>query len=297
MNKQKMTGILALLGGTVIWGFAFTAQSVGMDYIGPFTFQFIRCLLAAAFLFPLSFLLEHRLGLRHSWRLWKSKALWRSGALCGCVLFAATSLQQFGLLTVDAGKSGFLTAMYIVLVPLLGLFRGQRPGVSAFLGVMLAVAGLYLLSWTGSTGIGAGDLCLIGCALAFAIQIRCIGKYASDLDGVRLNCVQSLTVAILSIPGILLSETVDFSNILACWGPLVFAGVFSMGVAYSFQILGQKHLDATPAALIMSLESVFAALGGWWLLDERMTPRELLGCGLVFAAVILSQLPLPKISK
>jgi len=290
--KNKLSGTVSLLTATVIWGFAFIAQSVGMEHIGPFTFQAIRCGLAVIFLFSISFLPSLKKGSLRSFRKqWHNPELWKAGFLCGCALFAAASLQQIGLVSTDAGKAGFITAMYIVLVPILGLFFGQKPGRTAVFSVILAVIGLYLLSCTGASGINKGDICLIGCAMAFAVQIRCIDKFAGSVDGIRLNCVQSLVVTILSVPFALLTETIDPAAISACWSSLLFAGVLSMGIAYSLQIRGQAHLDPTPAALIMSLESVFAALGGWWILKEIMTRWELLGCCLVFSAVILSQLP------
>lgn len=290
--KQKLKGSLALLAATVIWGFAFIAQSVGMDLIGPFTFQTVRCLLAVLVLIPCAFLLDMgKCTPRESAEKWRSRELWKAGIVCGCALFVAASLQQIGLIYTDAGKAGFITAMYIVLVPVLGLFLKRKPPKSAVFSVLLAVVGLYLLSCMGVTQINKGDLYVMGCALAFAVQINCIDHFAGKVDGFRLNCVQSLTVAVLSIPFVCFTETVDMGNLLACWGPLCFAGVLSMGLAYSLQIIGQKDLEPTTASLIMSLESVFAALGGWWLLNERMKPWELLGCGLVFAAVLISQLP------
>lgn len=291
MNKQLRSS-LSLLAATVIWGFAFIAQSVGMELIGPFTFQMVRCLLAVIFLIPCAFILDlGKCSMKESLNKWKNPGLWKAGMICGCALFAASSLQQIGLVYTDAGKAGFITAMYIVLVPILGLFLKRKPPKAAVFSVILAVIGLYLLSCMGVSEINKGDLYLMGCALAFAVQINCIGHFASGLDGFRMNCIQSLTVAVLSIPFVAFSETVDVQNLLACWFPLCFAGMLSMGLAYSLQIIGQKALEPAAAALIMSLESVFAALGGWWLLNERMSGTELLGCGLVFAAVVISQLP------
>lgn len=292
--KKQLRGSLALLCGTMIWGSAFIAQSVGMDLIGPFTFQAIRCALAAVFLFLLTFVFDWKIGFKKSLAKWKNKQLWISGGVCGAALFVAASLQQVGLIYTEPGKAGFLTAMYIVLVPILGIFLHRRPGLNAVFSVVLALVGLYLLSFMGVSSINVGDLLLIGCALAFAVQILLIDSFAQDLDGLRLNCVQALVVAILSLPWMLLTEELDMGNILACWLPLGFAGILSMGVAYSLQIVGQKNLDPTTASLIMSLESVFAALGGWLILHNTMTPRELLGCALVFAGVILSQLPTEK---
>ena len=290
--KERFKGSLSLLAATVIWGFAFIAQSVGMDLIGPFTFQSVRCLLAVVFLIPCSLLLDlGKCSMRASLKKWRDPQLWKSGCICGCALFVASSLQQIGLVYTDAGKAGFLTAMYIVLTPLLGLFLGRKVSKATAFSVLLAVAGLYLLSCLGVTEVNKGDLYLMGCALAFAVQITCIDRFAPGVDGFRMNCVQALTVAVISAPFAVLTETVDMGNIFACWGPLCFAGMLSMGLAYSLQIVGQKRLEPTAASLIMSLESVFAVLGGWWLLDERMASHEMLGCALVFAAVVISQLP------
>ena len=291
MNKQ-LKGSIALLTATVIWGFAFIAQSVGMDLIGPFTFLMVRCLLAVALLVPLSFLLDMgKCTMRESFEKWKNPRLWKASILCGLALFVASSLQQNGLLYTDAGKAGFLTAMYIVLTPIVGLFRGNKVSKATVFSVGIAVVGLYLLSCAGVSAINKGDLLIMGCALAFAVQITCIDILGLSLDGVRLNCIQALVVSVLSLPFVLFTESVDVGNLAACWLPLGFAGILSMGVAYTLQIQGQKDLEPSTASLIMSLESVFAVLGGWLVLRESMTSVELLGCCLVFAAVIISQLP------
>ena len=288
--RKQLRGSLSLLLATLIWGSAFIAQSVGMELIGPFTFQTVRCALAVLFLFPLSLVFDP--GNRKIFlEKWKDPQLWKAGIPCGCALFAAASLQQVGLVYTDAGKAGFITAMYIVLVPVLGLFFKRRPPRSTVFSILLAVAGLYLLSCLGVSGINKGDLLMMGCALAYAVQITCIDRFAAGLDGVRLNCVQALVVTVLSVPFMFFTETVDMGNLLECWLPLVYAGVLSMGVAYTLQILGQQQLEPTTASLIMSLESVIAALCGWLILKETMSAPELLGCALVFAAVILSQLP------
>ena len=292
--KKQFSGILALLGATVIWGSTFIAQSVGMDKIGPFTFQAVRCGLAVLFLFLVSALFPGKKSFRESW---SDPVLWKAGIICGIALFAASSLQQIGLVYTDAGKAGFLTAMYIVFVPFLGLFVGQKPGKNAVLSLIPAIIGLYLLSCTGMNGINKGDVLLLGCAVAFSVQILLIDKHCANLDGIKLNCVQALVVTVLSIPCALLTETIDLSLVASCWLPLGYAGILSMGVAYSLQIVGQKRVPPTTAALLMSLESVFAALSGWLLLHETMTRAELLGCALVFTAVIISQLPEKKGSR
>ena len=286
--KKQLSGVIALSGATVIWGSAFIAQSVGMDKIGPFTFQAVRCFLAVVFLFPASALFSKG---KPFWKSWADPALWRSGVICGLALFAASSLQQIGLVYTDAGKAGFLTAMYIVFVPFLGLFLGQRPGRNALLSLIPAIVGLYLLSCTSVSGINKGDVLLLLCAVAFSVQILLIDRHCAGLDGLKLNCIQALVAAVLSVPWALLTETVDASRIASCWLPLGYAGVLSMGVAYTLQIVGQKRVAPSAAALLMSLESVFAALFGWLLLHETMTGAEKLGCVLVFAAVVISQLP------
>ena len=286
--KKQLSGVIALSGATVIWGSAFIAQSVGMDKIGPFTFQAVRCFLAVVFLFPASALFSKG---KPFWKSWADPALWRSGVICGLALFAASSLQQIGLVYTDAGKAGFLTAMYIVFVPFLGLFLGQKPGRNALLSLIPAIVGLYLLSCTSVSGINKGDVLLLLCAVAFSVQILLIDRHCAGLDGLKLNCIQALVAAVLSVPWALLTETVDASRIASCWLPLGYAGILSMGVAYTLQIVGQKRVAPSAAALLMSLESVFAALFGWLLLHETMTGTEMLGCVLVFSAVVISQLP------
>ena len=287
--KNKLRGSLALLTATVIWGSAFIAQSVGMDYIGPFTFQTMRSVLAVPFLIIVIFLIERDPA--NSVKKWLQPALWKAGLPCGIALFIAAGLQQMGIVYSTAGKAGFITAMYIVLVPILGVFLRKKPPITAWLSVCLAVIGLYLLSCVGVTQVNIGDLYLLGCALGYAVQIMLVDQLGSQLDGLRLNCVQSLFCGLFSGTVMLIIEEPVFTNILACWVPLVYAGIFSLGIAFSLQIIGQQHLEPTPAALIMSLESVFAVLFGWLLLHERMSSAELWGCVMVFLAVILSQLP------
>ena len=288
MQTTKLKSILCLLTATVIWGCAFIAQSVG-NIIGPFTFQTVRCFLAVSFLVMVIFVMD-KLNGRSFLAEWCNGKLWLVGLFCGLSLFVAASFQQVGLVYTDAGKAGFITAMYIVLVPVCGLVFKQKPALSAVLAIGVAVVGLYLLSCAGVSAINKGDLMMIVCAMAFAVQITLVDRYAGDLDGVRLNCIQALICGIISIP-FMVDEAPVLEEIVQCWGPLVFAGVVSMGVAYTLQIIGQKHLESTPASLIMSLESVFAAIAAWLLLQERMTPNELTGSVLVFAAVIISQIP------
>lgn len=287
--KQKLEGIFSLLLATVIWGGAFVAQSAGMELIGPMTFQAIRCALAVLALLIFIPLME--LGqLDQFWTKWRNPKLWKTGTLCGLALFVATALQQVGLVYTDAGKAGFITAMYIVIVPLLGLFFRKKPSPAAIAGIVIAVVGMYLLCCAGVTQVNLGDLLLIGCAIAFAVQITIVDRLSEGCDSLRLNCVQAMVVTVISAV-FMLTETVSWNLVASCWLPLSYAGVLSMGAGYSLQIIGQKRLEPTAASMVMSLESVFAVVFGALLLHETMTPWEIAGCILVFTAVIISQLP------
>lgn len=290
MMKEQLKGSLLLLIGTAIWGCAFVAQSVAMDHIGPFTFQVGRSLLAVAVLAPVAALFDRgtRSGGTYLSR-WQDKRLWKTGLLCGLALFAASGLQQMGMVYTDPGKAGFLTAMYIVLVPVLGLALGKRPGALVWISVGLAAVGLYLLSCVGTEGVNIGDVYLIGCAFAYAVQITLVDRLAPGLDGLRLNCIQFLVVAVLSGVVMLIMETPAWEGVLACAPALVYTGVLSSAVGFTLQILGQQRVPSENAALIMSLESVFAVLAGWLILRQTLTGAESAGCCLVFAAVLLSQ--------
>ena len=286
--KEKLTGNLYLIVAVLIWGSTFIAQSVGMDSVGPFTFLALRCALAVVFLLPVIALLEIK-DIKNYFRKWQNKRLWRGGILCGISLFIAAGLQQVGLVDTDAGKAGCLTALYVVLVPVLGIFLGKKPTANVVISILLSVAGLYLLSCVGVTSVRTGDLLLLGSALSFAFQITFVDRLGNGLDGVRLNCIQCLTCGVLS--GVMmLTEEVSVSGIVECTVPLLYAGVLSSGVAYSLQVLGQQRIESNSASIIMSLESVVAALCGWLILHETMTPWEIAGCVLVFIAVILSQI-------
>ena len=214
-----------------------------------------------------------------------------AGAVCGVLLFAATTLQQFGLLDTTVGKSGFVTALYIVFVPILGAIMGKRAGLKVWLCALAAVCGMYLLCVGSGFSVSGGDLLTLGCAVLFAVHICYVGAVVPNMDGVRLSCVQFLVCSALSAVGMLLFEAPDWGSILQCWWPIVYAGVFSGGVAYTFQIIGERDVQPALASLLMSLESVFAALFGWLLLDQTLSARELFGCAVMFAAIILSQLP------
>lgn len=290
--KERLKGIVCLLFATIIWGSTFVAQSVGMDHIGPFTFQAVRCFLAVIGLLPVIAVSDRFKSDGKTFKTrWSDKQLWKAGLLCGIPLFLACNLQQLGIVDTDAGKSGFLTAMYIVIVPVMGLFLGRKPTKWIPISVLLGAVGLYCLSCVGVTKISTGDLLLIGCAFMFALQIIFVDLFAGSVDALRLNLIQSLVCAVLSAVVMVFRETVTWKALLDCWLPLCYAGFLSMGAAYSLQIVGQKYLPPTPASLIMSLESVFAVLCGCLILRETLTMWETIGCVLVFIAVILSQLP------
>ena len=291
--KKNLLGSISLLLATVIWGSAFVAQSVGMDHVGPYTFQAIRCAMAAIGLVPVIAIFDAGKNDGKSFiSRFADKKLWMAGVLAGIPLCFAANLQQIGILYTDAGKSAFLTAMYIIFVPLIGIFLKQRPSPMIPVCVLLAAIGLYFLSCAGVSGINIGDICLLLCALAFAVQITVIDRFAQIVDPLRLNCIQAAVCAAGSALVMLFTETPTLDGIAGSWWPMCYAGFLSMGVAYSLQIIGQKHLNPAPASLIMSLESVFAALSGWLFLQETMTFEESVGCILVFLAVILSQIPI-----
>ena len=288
MKKEQLKGSAQLLFATLIWGCAFVAQSVGMDHLGPMTFQAIRSILAVLALLPVTALMDRSPG--SFLPRWKAKGLWKTGILCGLALFVAQSLQQVGLLYTEPGKAGFITAMYIVLVPVLGLFLGKKCGIRVWISVLLAVGGLYLLSCVGVARINLGDVMILISAAAFAVQILLIDYLAQELDGLRLNGIQFLVVMVLSSLAAALTETDTWQGVVDCAVPLLFAGILSSGVAFSLQILGQQQLPPEPASLIMSLESVFAVLAGWVILGQTLRPIEAVGCCLVFAGVILCKI-------
>ncbi len=283
-----------------IWGTAFVAQSVGMERLGPFAFNAARSLIGGVVLLPaalLSLRLEGKRekaeGLERETSFGKRHApLWKNGLLCGFLLGIASLLQQTGLQTVSSGKAGFLTALYIVLVPVLGCFFGKRPGGRLWVAVLLALSGIWFLSVGGeSFSIAPGDLLVLASSFFFSLHILAVEHATPHCNGVALSCLQFFVAGILSLVLTLFLETPRWSDLLSAWGPLLYTGVLSSGVAYTFQILGQKTTKATVASLILSLESVFAVLAGWVVLGDVLLPRELLGCVLVFGAVILAQLP------
>ena len=290
--KNKLRGSVCLITAVLIWGSAFIAQSVAMNSLGPFTFLFFRNALAILFLIPLAFVFDlGKCTVQESAQKWANPRLWKAGLPCGLALFCAASFQQVGLVYTDAGKAGFITAMYIVVVPLLGFFVKRKPAKSALVSVVLAVAGLYLLSAVGVSRINKGDLLLIGCAVCYAFQIMGVELFGEGLDGIRLNCVQVLVTFVLSAVCMAAMETFRMADVYAAMGAIAYAGILSTGVAFTLQIVGQKDLEPTAASIIMSMESVVAVICGALILKETMNTWEISGCILMFIALLISQLP------
>lgn len=290
--KNKLRGSVCLITAVLIWGSAFIAQSVAMNSLGPFTFLFFRNALAILFLIPLAFVFDlGKCTVQESARKWANPRLWKAGLPCGLALFCAASFQQVGLVYTDAGKAGFITAMYIVVVPLLGFFVKRKPAKSALVSVVLAVAGLYLLSAVGVSRINKGDLLLMGCAVCYAFQIMGVELFGEGLDGIRLNCVQVLVTFVLSAVCMAAMETFRMADVYAAMGAIAYAGILSTGVAFTLQIVGQKDLEPTTASIIMSMESVVAVICGALILKETMNTWEISGCVLMFIALLISQLP------
>jgi len=307
MQKNSMKNTIMLFLAAIIWGFAFAAQSAGMDYVGPFTFNAVRCIVGAVVLVPVALLWKpenrgnkdnnresttvemHKQ--RNSW-FERNKTLLLGGIACGCFLGVATNLQQIGILTTSVGKAGFLTALYIVLVPVAGLFFKKKCPFTVWVGVICSFIGLYLLCMTsGSFTLATGDLLIIGCAVVFTGHIMVIDYFSPKVNGVWMSCIQFLVAGIISAIPMVLTETPTWESIFAAKLPILYAGVMSCGVAYTLQILGQKNYNPTVAVLILSLESCFSVLGGFLFLQETLSARELFGCVLMFAAIILAQLP------
>lgn len=300
MNSNKIRQTLCPVLAALIWGTAFVAQSVGADYIGAFTFTAIRSFIgSAALLLVLLVISKFRKKESRSDADKKQyrKMLLLGGAVCGTLLAIATNLQQFGIADTSAGKAGFITALYIVLVPILGIFFRKKAPLSVWLSVAAAVIGLYLLCIDESFSIAVSDLYLLLCAFVFAAHILAIDYFTRFVDGIELSCAQFIVVTIISAICMLIFEKPEISQISQCIGSLVYVGVFSSGVAYTLQIIAQKDANPTVVSLLLSLESVFAVIAGAIILSDTMSPREYIGCALMFAAVIVAQLPTKMLKK
>ena len=337
MKTQQMKSSLILLLTALIWGVAFVAQSVGMDYVGPFTFNCVRSILGGLVLIPCIFVLDRIRPERKAGKNLSAgeccaadskvsaedgcaaggkvsaedgcaadskvsaeeqragrRTLLTGGILCGVLLCVASNLQQIGIAGTSVGKAGFITALYIVIVPILGLFFRRKCSPTVWLGVLLAICGLYFLCINEGIHIQKGDFFVFLCALCFSVHILVIDHYTQLVDGVKMSCIQFLVCGFLSGICMFLFENPSMHNVLEAWQPILYAGILSCGVAYTLQIVGQKGMNPTVASLILSLESVISALAGLVLLNQKLSVRETIGCVLMFAAIVLAQLPAGK---
>ncbi len=282
---MKSRAILLLTA--FIWGFAFVAQRQGMESVPPFTFNAIRFLLGAVSLLPFALMQQRRNSSRATAN---PRSMWLGGMLTGLVLFIAASLQQIGIVDTSAGKAGFITGLYVVIVPLMGLVRGHRAGFWIWFGASASVVGLYLLTVTETWVIARGDAFVLASAFFLALHVQLVDRYSASIGTLRLSLIQFSVVVLCSFVVALGLETVTLDGLRAGLGAILYTGLLSVGVAYTLQVVGQRDTPPAQAAIILSLETVFAALGGWLILGESLPARGLLGCGLMFAGMLASQL-------
>ena len=290
MKKFSLKSSLLLFLAAFIWGVAFVAQSVGMDYMGPLTFNGARFLMGSLVLLP--FVLLRRKQNKKAGRAPASlKTTIIGGVCCGLALCSAALFQQYGIMYTTVGKAGFITTLYIILVPFFGIFLKKRISGKVWIGAVIAAAGMYLLCMSERLALSRGDTLVFICAVLFSVHILVIDHFSPMADGVELSCIQFLTAGIIGSMGAILFEQPTLQCLIDGIIPLAYAGILSSGVAYTLQVIGQKDMDPTVASLILSMESVFSALAGWMILHQKLSGRELFGCVLVFMAVILVQLP------
>lgn len=292
MKKKQLGNSLLLLLTATIWGSAFVAQSVGMEHVGPFTFTFSRSIIGGIVLLPCILLLG-------KWKKrFATKIEWIGGICCGIALCVASNFQQVGMQYTTVGKAGFITALYVVLVPIFGIFMKKRVSLLIWGCVAVSVAGLYLLCMpAGAFVLAFGDLLVLLCAVLFSVHILVIDHFSPKGDGVVISCIQFFTCGILSAIPMLFFENPSVGSILDAKWSILYAGVLSSGVAYTLQVVAQKNVNPTVASLIMCLESVVAVLAGWMILGQGMSSREIWGCLLMFAAIVVAQLPVPEKTK
>lgn len=294
-NKQIKSSLLLLLTA-LIWGFAFAAQSVGMNFIGPFTFNTVRFFIGAFVLIPVIVLLDKAQGRKPSLFGTKDKKersdLIKGGLLCGIIMTFANSFQMAGLQHTTVGKAGFITVLYIIIVPLIGIAMKKPVAYVTWISVALALVGMYLLCVNEGFVINKGDLLVMVCAVLFSFHIIVTDHYSKLVDGVRMSCMQFLVCGVLCSIMMFTTETPTISSIKESVIPILYSGILSSGVAYTLQIVAQKNLPASTASLIMSMESVFAVIAGWLILKETTSLKEIIGCLLMLIAIILVQLPI-----
>jgi len=283
-----------MLLAAAIWGFAFVAQREGMETMGPFLFNAARFFIGSAVLFPLVWYLSKK-NKTPTNKETSTKKLLIAGSIAGLFLFLASSFQQVGIQYTTAGKAGFITGLYIFFVPLIGIFFGQRTGSGTWLGAFIAVIGLYLLSINDDFSIARGDLLQLICAVFFAAHILVVGYVAKRMDPLKLSLIQYVVSGVLSFFIAVAIEMITWQMIVDTAIPLLYAGVMSIGVGYTLQVVAQQHAKSSHAAIILGLEGAFAVLGGWLILDENLSTRGLIGCGLMLSGMFLSQL-LPRLS-
>lgn len=299
MNKKSLYGTILLFIGSFIWGTTFVAQSMGTNHLNAFSFNCIRNFIGVFALIPVLLWQVHSenqgSNTLHCLKDVFTRDLFLGGLICGTALCLASNFQQLGIEHSTVGKSAFITTLYIVLVPLFGLFFKKKLPAQIWCGVVLAMIGLYLLCMKDEAFVlTTGDIYLLLCAFFFTVQIMAVDYFAPKVNAIALSMMQFLTTAVLSGIGMIFTEIPSLENIYGAMIPLLYAGVLSSGIAYTFQIIGQKHLAPAVASLLMSLESVFATLAGWVVLREVLSTKELIGCGLVFTAVILTQIPMKR---
>ncbi len=288
MERIPVKNILILFTTALIWGVAFVAQQVSMNYIGPFAFVAIRYIMGALVLISVIIFLNKSKAIK----FYINKETLVGGLLCGVILFAGSSLQQIGIQTTTVAKAGFITALYIIIVPILGIFLKKTVGGKVWIAVFIAAVGLYLLTMNGQFYLGKGDTLLFVCAIVYSLHILCIDYYIPKADAITMSCIQFIVAGVLGTGSMFSFETLPSMELLnAAMLPLLYTGILSTGVAYTIQIIGQKGVNPTVASLILSLESVISAVAAWLLINQVMTGREILGAGLMFAAIVLVQLP------
>lgn len=293
MKNLPGKNLLLLFLTALIWGTAFVAQAVGMDHIGPCAFNTARSFVGGVALIPVVLVFERiKSPEKRQEERGNRKILLLGGLCCGLALGVASCLQQLGIQYTTVGKAGFITALYIVIVPILGLFFHKKVGMKLWVSVVVAVFGLYLLCMSGSLTLQKGDFLVLLCAVAFSVHIMVIDYFSPKVDGVKMSCIQFFVAGIVSAAAMLAGEGVPpLHDFVISWGPILYAGALSSGVAYTLQIVGQKGVNPTVASLVLSLESVISVLSGWLILKQSMSGREVLGCVLMFGAIILAQLP------
>lgn len=284
-----MKANLLLLITAIIWGFAFVAQRAGMEYLGPFTFNTARFTLGSLSLVPLLLINKRKKFNRSTIISFDNKTLLYGGLAAGLFLFLGASLQQTGMVYTTAGKGGFITGFYIILVPILGLFIKQKTSALTWLGALVAIVGLYFLSVTKNLDINIGDILVFSASFFWAGQILVIGFFSNKTDSIQLAFLQFLICALLSFISALIAENIILNNLYLAIIPILYAGIFSAGIAFTLQVIAQKESHPANAAIIMSLESVFAVIGGWMILSETIPLRGFFGCVLMLTGMIISQ--------